>query len=290
MSTLVENVAKVTAAHAALKTAIAAKGVTVPDGTKLTGMPALVGQISTEPVTTNPRAVFAGDSATSLVVPNMMVVDTIATDNLQYSFYGCKKLQSLTLPDGFGKSATSLYGCFHDCTSLSSVELPAGFGQFAKIIVNCFRELRVLKHLTLPTGFGKEATDIGACFLDCISLSALTIPDGFGQSATNIAHCFRFCRSLSALTLPDGFGQSATDTTYCFSGCTVLTTITGNPNFKVSVDFSSCTKLTHDSLMVVINGLQTVTSSQTLTLGTTNLAKLTDEEKKVATDKGWTLA
>lgn len=42
--------------------------------------------------------------------------------------------------------------------------------------------------------------------------------------------------------------------------------------------------------MVVINGLQTVTTKPTLTLGTTNLAKLTDEEKKVATDKGWTLA
>ena len=42
--------------------------------------------------------------------------------------------------------------------------------------------------------------------------------------------------------------------------------------------------------MVVINGLQTVTSSQALTLGSTNLAKLTDAEKKVATDKGWTLA
>ena len=42
--------------------------------------------------------------------------------------------------------------------------------------------------------------------------------------------------------------------------------------------------------MVVINGLKTVTTAQTLELGTTNLAKLTDDEKKVATDKGWTLA
>ena len=47
MSTLVENVAKVKNAHAALKTAIEGKGVTVPAGTKLTGMPALVDQIQT---------------------------------------------------------------------------------------------------------------------------------------------------------------------------------------------------------------------------------------------------
>ena len=53
---------------------------------------------------------------------------------------------------------------------------------------------------------------------------------------------------------------------------------------------SACKKLTHDSIMVVINGLQTVTEPQTLTLGTENLAKLTEADKKIATDKGWTLA
>ena len=42
--------------------------------------------------------------------------------------------------------------------------------------------------------------------------------------------------------------------------------------------------------MVVINGLQTVTETQTLTLGSTNIEKLTEEEKQVAIDKGWTLA
>ena len=70
----------------------------------------------------------------------------------------------------------------------------------------------------------------------------------------------------------------------------MLTDITGNPNFKVSLNLSYCENLTYDSLMVVINGLQTITETQTLTLGSTNLAKLTEEEKQIATDKGWTLA
>ena len=90
--------------------------------------------------------------------------------------------------------------------------------------------------------------------------------------------------------LPSGFGQKATNTTNCFYDCTSLTTITGNPNFKVSLSMSSCRKLTHDSIMVVINGLQTVTTTQKLTLGSTNLDKLTEADKKIATDKGWTLA
>ena len=199
-------------AHAALKTAIAAKGVDVPDGTKLTDMPALVEQISTEPVPTNARACFAGDVAvSSLVVPKIMVVDMMAIDNLKYFFYA-NNMTSLTLPEGFGKSTTTLKDCFNGCSHLTS------------------------------------------------------------------------------LTLPAGFGQNATSTTYCFDGCNALETIIGNPNFKVSIDFKSCKKLTYDSLMVVINGLQTVTSTQTLTLGSTNLAKLTEADKQIATDKGWTLA
>lgn len=73
-------------------------------------------------------------------------------------------------------------------------------------------------------------------------------------------------------------------------GCNNLAEITGNPNFKVSLTLDGSWGLTHDSLMVVINGLQTVTETQTLTLGSMLLDKLTQEEKQVAIDKGWTLA
>ena len=265
MSTLVENVAKVTAAHAALKEAITAKGVDVPDGVKLTDMPALVEQIIAEPVPTNPRAVFAGDKSTSLVVPKALVVaDMSKITDLSQCFFYCDGLTSLTLPDGFGQVAANLHQCFFFCHKLTS--------------------------LTLPDGFGQAATDLFQCFYYCRGFTSLILPDGFGQAATDLTQCFFYCDGLTSLTLPDGFGQAVTVTKECFRGCVSLTTITGNPNFKVALDLASGTNLTHDTLMVVINGLETVTTTQTLILGSTNLAKLTDDEKKVATDKGWTLA
>ena len=123
----------------------------------------------------------------------------------------------------------------------------------------------------------------------CSKLTSLEFQEGFGQNATNLARCFGGCSKLVSLTLPTGFGQNATNLEMCFALCDELTDITGNPNFKVSLDMS-CDKLTHESLMVVINGLQTVTETQTLTLGSTNLAKLSDSDKQIATNKGWTLA
>lgn len=64
---------------------------------------------------------------------------------------------------------------------------------------------------------------------------------------------------------------------------------------KNGLDVSYCEKLTHDSLMSIINCLKdyseyTGTTNWVCTLGTTNLAKLTDAEKAVATEKGWSLA
>ena len=193
-------------AHAALKTAIAAKGVAVPDGTKLTDMPALVEQISTEPVPTNARACFAGDVAVrSLVVPRMMVVDMTAIDNLKYFFYA-NYMTSLTLPKGFGESATTLQDCFNSCMHLNSLTLPAGFGQNATNLTNTLRACYNLRHLELPAGFGQNATNIGACFFDDSNLTSLMLPAGFGQKATNVDHCFRFCKLMKSLTLPAGFG------------------------------------------------------------------------------------
>ena len=216
----------------------------MPEGTKLTDMPALVEQISTEPVPTNQRAVFGYDkSTTSIVVPNTLVVDMLAVDDLT--------------------------NCFSNCSSLTSI--------------------------SFPEGFGRTAVNIGGCFSGCTSLTSLTLPDGFGQNAQILAYnglvgCFYNCSVLESLHLPSGFGQNATKLTNCFTNCTALKTITGNPNFKVSLSLGSSKNLTHDSIMVVINGLQTVTTTQTLTLGTDNLAKLTEADKQIATDKGWTLA
>ena len=83
--------------------------------------------------------------------------------------------------------------------------------------------------------------------------------------------------------------QNVTNADEMFKSCSALEEVHIH-NLGTNLNLSDCTKLTHDCLVELINNLQTVTSTKTLTLGSTNLAKLTDAEKQVATDKGWTLA
>ena len=56
------------------------------------------------------------------------------------------------------------------------------------------------------------------------------------------------------------------------------------------LNLSKCPKVNHESLMSIINALKSGVSGLTCTLGTTNLDKLTDAEKAIATEKGWSLA
>ena len=74
-----------------------------------------------------------------------------------------------------------------------------------------------------------------------------------------------------------------------FSGCTNLKSILMT-NIGANLDISASTQFEREDLLVILNNLKTLTEAKTLTMGTTNLAKLTDEDKAIAINKGWTLA
>lgn len=74
-----------------------------------------------------------------------------------------------------------------------------------------------------------------------------------------------------------------------FLNCGALENLTISGTIGKNVDVHWSTKLTHDSLMSIINHLKDGVSGLTVTLGATNLAKLTDAEKAIATQKGCTL-
>ena len=63
------------------------------------------------------------------------------------------------------------------------------------------------------------------------------------------------------------------------------------PNFELELQLND-TNLTRNCLLEMLNNLIDLTgaSAKTLTLGAKNLAKLTDEEKLIATNKNWILA
>ena len=139
---------------------------------------------------------------------------------------------------------------------------------------------------TIPKMDTSKVTSMSYMFGSCYLLT--TIPEMDTSQVTNMGEIFYECPSLT--TIPE---MDTSKVTYIgsFYGSGSLTDLGGFVGLKVNLNLSGSSKLTHDSIMNIINKAADVTENpKTMTFGETNLAKLSDEEKGIATAKGWTLA
>lgn len=110
----------------------------------------------------------------------------------------------------------------------------------------------------------------------------------------NIKTCFFACSKLKNVYNLD-ISNIKTDYIYSSSNSPLYNLFTSTiiENLTISGEiyssFSVPSTLTHDSLINIINALATVNDTKTLALFSTNLEKLTDDEKAIAINKGWTL-
>ena len=161
-----------------------------------------------------------------------------------------------------------------------------------------------------------KGTNLGYMFRGCTSL--ITAPALDTSNNTTFSNMFNACSSLT--TIPAYNTSKGTNFGYMFYNCYKLTSI---PQLDVTLatstsafnnTFSACralvdlnivgtinatnlnvqnSPLSHDSLMSIINALADktgVSGTWKVTLGATNLAKLTADEIAIAEGKGWTLA
>ena len=115
------ELARLTNAKAAIQTAIERKGVTVPDGTLLDGMVALIESI---------EAGGGGGGATEPYIEEVIDDDGNLTNATfyghtirNYAFYNCSKLASTSLPSGI--TSIGSYA-FFNCSKLALTSLPLG--------------------------------------------------------------------------------------------------------------------------------------------------------------------
>lgn len=246
------------------------------------------------------REMFNG--CTSLTtIPEM---DTSYVNDMYCMFQNCKSLSTIppmdtsqvtTMEDMFmycgsfsnmpsidTSRVTNMRGMFASCSSLTTIP-PIDTSKvidMGSMFANCSNLT------TVPPMDTSQVTDMGAMFDWCQSL--VTISEMDTSQVTYMGYMFNQCPKLT--TVPPMNTSKVTEMENMFRDCSSLTDLGGFIGLKANLDLSSC-PLTHDSIMNVINKAADVTASPaTLTLGSTNLAKLSDEEKAIATGKGWTLA
>lgn len=135
--------------------------------------------------------------------------------------------------------------------------------------------------------FPSNVTSIGGSVYSKCGIVSLAIHNGIksiGQNAFNV------CSELINVYIANSvisIGAQA------FGYCRNITTITLEKDIDCTgLNFSWSNKLTAETMVNMFLALKdnTGTTAKTLTLGATNLAKLTDEQIQIATNKNWNVA
>lgn len=220
-------------------------------------------------------------------------------DSIVVGRYKATELIKTIPPITVSSQLTEISAMFSGCKSLKTV--PLFDTSHVTNMQEIFGDCKQLK--TVPLFDTSRVTNIGGMFYNCEAL--ITIPSFDTSSATNMAYMFSNCASLAALPLLNT--SKVLNLTGMLYNCDKLENIGGFQNLgnaylttrpvnyeSYELRLSSSKKLTHDSLMNVINNLYDIATkgckAQKLTLGTANMAKLTAEEIAIATNKGWTVS
>ena len=133
------------------------------------------------------------------------------------------------------------------------------------------------------------ATTMNGMFANNRRLRSLDLSHFKTAGVEAFANMFNGCTSLTDLDFRClDTSASAEDTITMFNGCYNLTNLKVGKITK-NFRFAVAGKLTHESLLNVIAALAETETTQTLTIGAANLAKLSEEEIAAATEKGWTV-
>lgn len=201
-----------------------------------------------------------------------------------YMFSGCTSL--ISLPNFKFETAHSLTGFCTNCSSLTTI--PDWDLSLVTSLTSAFGNCTSLTSLTFtkPISGITDTSGFDRVFYGCTNLQTISMTFVF-PSSTRLSQTFYNCSSLKSIPAWDCTNVIQFDTT--FSGCSSLETV-HLTNIRYSLNLSASTQFTRDALNEIIGNLVDVGANRTLTIGATNLAKLTSDDIAVATAKGWTLA
>lgn len=242
--------------------------------------------------------------------PNIAMNNTIITNSLYIIFSGIEQILSNSAPANSFFYQLYLIECIKTLNEIT-------FNPIANSGMSGCNSLRKAmgSFIFLQTSSESSGTsfidnntnmtnmdDFGFSFPNYTSIRALFYAVGFNVidlqkwdiSPSNITNMFSaFGRGVYEIEELDF--ANVTNINSSFGNAFSLRRINNISNIKIpGLDFNKCVLLEHDTLLRILNALydyasEGSTDTYTLKLGTTNLTKLTDEEKAIATNKGWTL-
>ena len=230
---------------------------------------------------------------TNLTHINASNWDTSNITSLMLAFDGMANLKSLELSEWDVSKVTNFYAMFGDCAKIENIDVSkwntSSAINMAWMFANSgFNTLDVSNFDT------SKVTEMFAMFSGSKSLTRLDVSNFDTSNVLDFGRVFSYwghvCEELNISGLN-------------LTKCTSMELTFKRSNFKVircdglrlpNIDMSTIgldtsTELTVDSIVGLLNALPQSDKGYSFQIGSGNIAKLSDEQKAIATDKGWTL-
>ena len=207
-------------------------------------------------------------------------------------------------------NVTSMHSIFRGCTNLEYINMDDwNVNGIPMDFASMFQECHNIKELDFSKWNNVYLTDISYMFLSCEKLEKIKGLDKFDTSlCTNFTNVFGSSNRMSVIDITSWDFSSAktigmiayrNGITNIVGGKSIDVVISDNistftnakKNISFYVSYLGYTNLDRASLRSIINGIADLTgqTAQTITLGATLIAKLTEEDIAIATAKNWTI-
>lgn len=207
------------------------------------------------------------------------IKNTSNVKDMSSMFSRCRNL--LNIPFFDTSNVTSMSNMFYECETITTIPIfdTSNVTNMSTMVRHC---TNLVEFPALNTS---KVTNMHTMCNYCSNL--ITVPQLDCSSVYDIGSAFVSCPKIEYMGGLINLGKGYKITTSKYS------------SYTLSLNYSP--NLTHESLMNIINGLYDLNLTydvanggtlytQSLSLGATNMAKLTAEEIAIATNKGWTIS
>ena len=229
---------------------------------------------------------------TNLININVSNWDTSKITSLSFSFGEMKNLESVDLSGWDVSNVTNFYALFNESFRLKTIDVSKWNTSSAKNMAWMFSG-NSLNTLDVSNFNTSKVTNMRSMFSVC-KITHLDISNFDTSNVLNFDSVFSnwstACEELNIsglnLTRCTSIYNTFTKTNFKVIRCDGLKL----PNIDMSnIGLNYSTELTVDSIVGLLNALQQSDKGYSFQIGDVNIAKLTDEQKAIATNKGWTL-
>lgn len=229
---------------------------------------------------------------TNLTNINVSNWDTSNITSLKGAFSSMQNLESVDFAEWNVSKVTTFYALFDDSRKVNTIDVSKWDTSSATNMEWMFCRINVT-HLDVSNFDTSNVTNMHAMFIGNSSLIQLDVSNFDTSNVLNINTMFAYFDVCEELNI-NGLNLAR---------CTSMNNTFSYSNFKVircdglkfpDIDMSKIglnysTALTVDNIVGLLNALPQSDKGYSFRIGSDNIAKLSDEQKAIATNKGWTL-